>query len=84
MLGGPVKAVHIDEGLRDWLGNVVEHHLRQRHKTVDAEKGRLKARASRIRSLMDKAYANKLEGKIPEDYWAIKSREWRKELSRVN
>ena len=33
---------------------------------------------------MDKAYVDKLEGKIPEDYSAIKSREWRKELSRVN
>ena len=84
MLGGPVKAVHVDESLRDWLGNVMEHHLRQRHKTVHAEKGRLKARAPRIRSLMDKACVDKLEGKIPEDYWAIKSREWRKELSRVN
>jgi hypothetical protein len=46
---------------------------------VGAERTRLEARLTGIRSRMDAAYVDKLDGKIPEDFWERKMTEWRME-----
>jgi hypothetical protein len=43
----------------------------------------LEARLTTIRKRMDDAYTDKLDGKIPEDYWARKMDDWRAEERRL-
>jgi hypothetical protein len=57
--------------------------LREDEKTAasraNAERSRLEARLTTIRNRMDKAYADKLDGTIPEDFWQRKMADWRME-----
>src|SRR5580698_966097 len=48
-----------------------------------AERSRLEARLTTIRNRMDKAYADKLDGTIPEDFWQRKMTDWRMEEQQV-
>ncbi len=50
---------------------------------VNAERSRLEARLTAIRKRMDDAYNDKLDGKIPEDYWERKMSDWRMEEQQV-
>ncbi len=44
---------------------------------------RLESRLTSIRNRMDSAYVDKLDGKIPEDFWERKMTEWRTEEQQV-
>ncbi len=46
---------------------------------LEKERTRLGARLTSIRNRMDAAYVDKLDGKIPEDFWERKMAEWRAE-----
>ncbi len=50
---------------------------------VKAERSRLEGRLTAIRTRMDKAYSDKLDGKIPEDFWERKMSDWRTEEQQV-
>jgi hypothetical protein len=50
---------------------------------VSAERSRLEGRLTTIRKRMDDAYADKLDGKIPEDFWERKMNDWRMEEQQV-
>ena len=50
---------------------------------VSAERSRLESRLTGIRNRMDKAYTDKLDGKIPEDFWERKLTDWRVEEQQV-
>jgi hypothetical protein len=44
-------------------------------KIAIAQREKLEGRLQGIRRRMDEAYSDKLDGKIPEDFWARKSAE---------
>ena len=48
-----------------------------------AERTRLETRLTSIRSRMDAAYVDKLDGKIPEDFWQRKMSEWQTDEQQV-
>jgi hypothetical protein len=50
---------------------------------VSAERTRLEARLTGIRRRMDAAYSDKLDGKISEDFWERKMRDWQIEEQQV-
>lgn len=50
---------------------------------LSAERSRLNARLTLIQNRMDAAYADKLDGKIPEDFWNRKMTEWRNKEQQV-
>ena len=50
---------------------------------VSAERSRLQARLTGIRKRMDDAYTDKLDGKIPEDFWERKMSDWRMEEQQI-
>jgi hypothetical protein len=50
---------------------------------VSVERSRLEARLTAIHKRMDGAYADKLDGKIPEDFWERKLSDWRMEEQQV-
>lgn len=59
----------------DTLGEDRKHE----ESKLSAEQTRLDSRLTLIRNRMDAAYADKLDGKIPEDFWDRKMSEWRAE-----
>jgi len=50
---------------------------------VGAERTHLEARLTSIRKRMDAAYGDRLDGKIPEDFWERKMNEWRMKEQQV-
>jgi site-specific DNA recombinase len=50
---------------------------------VSAERSRLDVRLTAIRKRMDGAYADKLDGKISEDFWERRASDWRMEELQV-
>jgi hypothetical protein len=50
---------------------------------VSAERSRLETRLTAIRGRIDSAYTDKLDGKIPEDFWERKMNDWRLEEQQV-
>jgi site-specific DNA recombinase len=50
---------------------------------LSAARTRLQARLATIHHRMDAAYADKLDGKIPEDFWERKMEDWRAEEQQV-
>jgi len=55
----------------------------QAQSKLGAERSRLESRLKSIRKRMDAAYTDKLDGKIPEDFWERKMDEWRAEEQQV-
>jgi hypothetical protein len=56
---------------------------RQSASNVSAERSRLEARLTAICGRMDNAYTDKLDGKIPEDFWERKMSHWRIEEQQI-
>ena len=48
-----------------------------------AERDRLQRRLAGIRSRLDQAYSDKLDGKIAEDFWQRKANQWQQEEQQV-
>jgi site-specific DNA recombinase len=82
-LGEPLKHLQV---LPEAVSKIV-FTLREDQKRsageVSVERTRLEARLTGIRSRMDAAYVDKLDRKIPEDFWERKMSEWRMEEQQV-
>jgi hypothetical protein len=50
---------------------------------LNTERSRLEARLSKVRQRMDKAYEDKVDGKISEDFWKRTMEDWRTEEQQV-
>jgi len=50
---------------------------------VSSERARLETQLTGVRNRMDAAYVDKLDGKIPQDFWERKMSEWRMEELQV-
>jgi hypothetical protein len=48
-----------------------------------AQRQRLEQRLAIVRRRMDQAYSDKLDGKIPEDFWERKRLDWRSEEHQI-
>ncbi len=82
-LGELLKRIHIpDDVLKSIEGSLQRDRLRLRS---EAEKQResLQGRLNSIRRRMDQAYTDKLDGRIPEDFWQRKMSEWQQEAQRI-
>jgi len=79
-----LKAIQITQATADFIlagikefesKHRVEHNVRLR---------RLQARQLEIQATVDKAYDDKLAGRITDDYWGLRSNEWQTELATVS
>jgi hypothetical protein len=59
------------------IGTTLRKDQQHSVEKVDAERSRLEARLTGIHNRMDGAYTDKLDGKIPEDFWERKMADWR-------
>ena len=82
-LGEILKNIHVPD---DIVHRIEESFNRdqERAETESAmQRGRLEKKLCAVRRRMDQAYADKLDGKIPEDFWERKMSEWRAEDQQI-
>ncbi len=82
-LGEILKRIHVPD---DVLNRLVESFRadqeRLQQRTAE-ERERLQQRLASVRKRMDQAYTDKLDGRIPEDFWERKMKEWRDEEQQI-
>ena len=82
-LGEILKNIQIPED----VAHRIEDSFDRDRESVKAESAaqheRLEKRLLVVRRRMDQAYADKLDGKLPEDFWARKMSEWRTEEQHI-
>ena len=59
---------------------LTQEHMRDR---AAQERARLERELAAVRGRMDAAYTDKLDGKIPEDFWQRKQADWQAEEFRI-
>jgi site-specific DNA recombinase len=82
-LGEPLKGLQVPPEIVSQIVATLREDQRKAQGKVSAEQTRLESRLSAIRNRMDVAYVDKLDGKIPEDFWDRKMSEWRIEEHQV-
>jgi site-specific DNA recombinase len=82
-LGQILKDIHIPDDVLKALEKSLREDQRGSEANTKAERGRLEQRLSQIRGRIEKAYVDKLDGKISEDFWQSQSARWSQEESQV-
>jgi site-specific DNA recombinase len=82
-LGEPLKGLHVPPEIVAQIVDTLREDRKHEESKLSAERTRLDSRLTLIRNRMDAAYADKLDGKIPEDFWDRKMSEWRAEEQQV-
>jgi DNA invertase Pin-like site-specific DNA recombinase len=82
-LGEPLKGLQVPPEVVSQIVTTLREDQSQAVGKASAERTRLETRLSAIRSRMDAAYVDKLEHKIPEDFWERKMNQWRMEEQQV-
>jgi hypothetical protein len=82
-LGEPLKCLQVPLEVVSQIVTTLREDQNQTVGKVSAERTRLETRLTGIRGRIDAAYVDKLDGKIPEDFWERKMREWRMEEQQV-
>ena len=82
-LGESLKGLQIPQEILEQIVAKLREDQSNTANRLDAERARLQARLTTIQGRMDAAYIDKLDGKIPEDFWQRKMAEWRTEERQV-
>ncbi len=82
-LGEPLKGLQVPQEVVAQIVTALREDRASASERVAAERSRLETRLTGVRTRMDLAYADKLDGKIPEDFWERKMVEWRAEEQQI-
>ena len=82
-LGEPLKGLQVPPEIVAQIVAMLHEDQSQIENRLGKERARLESRLTSIRNRMDSAYVDKLDGKIPEDFWERKMTEWRREEQEV-
>ncbi len=82
-LGEPLKNLQVPRVVVNRIVTMLREDQKQAAGKVDSERVRLQSRLTAIRNRMDAAYVDKLDGKIPEEFWERKMSDWRMEEQQV-
>jgi DNA invertase Pin-like site-specific DNA recombinase len=82
-LGEPLKGLQVPEEIVSQIVATLRKDQQQSASKTSAERSRLEVRLTAIRKRMDGAYADKLDGKISEDFWERMMSDWRMEEQQV-
>jgi hypothetical protein len=82
-LGEPLKRLQVPPEVVSPIVSTLREDQKRSVSEVSAKRARLEAQLTGIRSRMDAAYLDKLDPKIPEDFWERKMGEWRMEEQQV-
>ncbi|MGA8222668.1 MAG: recombinase family protein [Candidatus Acidiferrales bacterium] len=82
-LGQILKHIHIPDDILKQLEQSLLHDKSRATAHGKAEGERLRNRLGQVRSRIEQAYLDKLDGKITEGFWAAKSSEWSQEEQQI-
>ncbi len=82
-MGEPLKGLQVPPEIVAQIVTLLRDDQGQVASRLEKERTRLESRLTSIRNRMDAAYVDKLDGKIPEDFWERKMAEWRAEEQQV-
>jgi site-specific DNA recombinase len=82
-LGGILKDIHIPDKVLGQLETSLLSDKSSQERAQSQQRERLQQRLASVRSRLDKAYVDKLDGKISEEFWSRKSAEWQTEEHQV-
>jgi site-specific DNA recombinase len=82
-LGGILKDIYVPDSVVRDIQNSLATDKASRADRLYAEEARLQQRLTAIRSRMDQAYLDKLDGKITAEFWERKNAEWLREEHQV-
>ena len=82
-LGQILKNIHIPDEVLGQLQNSLARDSKQLREESTSQRIRLEQRLSAVRHRIDQAYLDKLDGKIPEQFWAEKNTEWQEEANGI-
>ena len=77
LLGGLVEQVRIDDETIEWIVAALKESHREERAYHDQQIEKLQADVRKLQARIDAVYEDKLDGKVSEDFWTRKSREWR-------
>jgi site-specific DNA recombinase len=82
-LGEPLKGLQVPQEVVSQIVAAIRSDEAHAVANRSSELSRLEGRLTAIRNRMDAAYIDKLDGKIPEDFWNRKMTDWRMEEQKV-
>jgi site-specific DNA recombinase len=82
-LGEVLQGIHIPDGVLACLQTAFREDQARSKEWQKQERERLQKRLSSVRSRIDQAYLDKLDGKITEEFWQRKTEEWQREERQV-
>jgi site-specific DNA recombinase len=82
-LGEPLKNLQVPSEIVSQIVARIRDDQRRARGKVSNERASLESRLTATRNRMDKAYSDKLDGKIAEDFWQRQMTEWRMEEQQI-
>ena len=82
-LGAALRDIQIPDEILAQLNNSLLGGRDREREAVQREQGRLQQRLADVRRRIDQAYLDKVDSKIPKDFWRRKSVEWQTEEQQV-
>jgi site-specific DNA recombinase len=82
-LGEPLKGLQMPLELVSRIVSSLREDPQNAAGTINAARLRLESRLTCLRDRMDQSYTDKLDGKIPEDFWARNMKDWLKEEQQI-
>jgi Recombinase zinc beta ribbon domain/Recombinase len=82
-LGEVLKNIHIPDPVLTALQKSLDHDQQHILNEAAIHRTALEQRLSAVRRRMDQGYQDKLDGKIPEEFWERKMSEWSAEEQRI-
>ena len=82
-LGDVLKGICIPDDVAARISSALQHDQENIKKNSNAERERLSKRIEALRVRMSQAYADKLDGKISEDFWQRQMSQWQAEEQQV-
>jgi site-specific DNA recombinase len=83
-LGQILKDIRIPDEVTARIERSLDRTQLQQRDRLASERVRLEQRLEEMKRRMDQAYTDKLDGKIPEDFWQRKMIEWQVEEQKIN
>jgi site-specific DNA recombinase len=82
-LGGILKDIHIPDDVLAQLERSLLTDKSRQERVVSQEHERLQQRLTSVRNRLDRAYIDKLDGKISDEFWSRKATEWQTEEQQI-
>ena len=82
-LGGILKNIHIPDDILASLQNSLLYDKDRSETQAKTERDRLSQRLVQVRGRLERAYTDKLDGKISEKFWEARSSAWNEEQRQI-